>query len=158
RLVLLAWIVLALARIYREPPLLGDVLGVVPGMSRVAFFRYAFPSVELAVVVLAALGLDEVARARLSTRRTAVVAAASLAVVALATLEARPLAHRLGSDFYRHPYFWGSVGWGGATVLAGAATLLVPSARARASLAALLVAADAVVLFALPQGSAPRTV
>ena len=44
KLVLLGWIVVALTRVYREPPLLGDVLGVLPGMSRMAFFRYAFPS------------------------------------------------------------------------------------------------------------------
>jgi hypothetical protein len=159
RLVLLAWIMLALARIYREPPLLGEILGLVPGMSRVQFFRHGFPSVELAMVVLAALGLDEMAGPRPSRRRTAVVAGLSLGVVALATVEARPLAHRLGSDFYRDPYFWGSVGWGAAIVLAGAAgALFVRSPRARALSVALLVTADAVVLFALPQGSAPRSV
>ena len=37
RLVLLAWIVLVVARMYGEPPLLGHVLGVLPGMSHVAF-------------------------------------------------------------------------------------------------------------------------
>jgi hypothetical protein len=97
RLLLLAWIVLALARMYAKPPLLGDLVGLLPEMSRVAFFRYGFPSVELAVVVLAGLGLDELTRASPSRRRSAIVASASLAVVTLAALEARPLAHRLGS-------------------------------------------------------------
>ena len=46
---LLAWIVLGLARIYGEPRLLSDAVGVLPGMSHVVFYRYGFPSVELAV-------------------------------------------------------------------------------------------------------------
>ena len=44
RLVLLAWIVLVVARMYGEPPLLGHVLGVLPAMSQVAFMRYAAPA------------------------------------------------------------------------------------------------------------------
>jgi hypothetical protein len=158
RFVCAGWIVLALARIYHEPRLLGDVLGVLPGMSRVAFFRYAFPAVELAFVVLAALGLDGLARAGPSRRRLSVAAAASLALVAAAALEARPLAHRLGSGFYDHPYFWGSVGWGAAVVLAGTAVALLARSTARVGLAGLLVVVDAVVLFALPEASAPRHV
>jgi hypothetical protein len=158
KLVLLGWIVLALARIYREPPLLGEVLGVLPGMSRIAFFRYAFPSVELALVVLAALGLDGVARAAPARRRVALASGVSLALVVAAALDARPLAHRLGSRFYDHPYFWGSVGWGAAVVLVGTAAVLARSRRVRLGVAALLVAGDAFVLFALPEASAPRHV
>ena len=40
RCALLAWIVLALGRMFAEPPGLGALLGVLPGMSRVAFYRY----------------------------------------------------------------------------------------------------------------------
>ncbi len=158
KLVLLGWIVVALARVYREPPLLGDVLGVLPGMSRMAFFRYAFPSVEFALVVLAAFGLDGLARAAPARRRVAAAAGVSLALVLAATLEARPLAHRLGSGFYDHPYFWGSVGWAVAIVLAGTAAALAKPRRVRVALAALLVAGDAFVLFALPETAAPRDV
>jgi hypothetical protein len=158
KLVLVGWIVLALARIYREPPLLGDVLGVLPGMSRTAFFRYAFPSVEFALAVLAAFGLDGLARAGPARRRVAAATVVSLALVLVAALEARPLAHRLGSGFYDHPYFWGSVGWGVAIVLAGTAAALAKPRRVRVTLAALLVAGDAFVLFALPETSAPTHV
>src|SRR5207248_10642824 len=86
RLVLLAWIVLALARIYGQPRLLSDAVGVLPGMSHVAFYRYGFPSVELAATVLAAIGLDELARATLSRRRVGAVVTSGLAAVALAGL------------------------------------------------------------------------
>ena len=158
RLVLLAWIVLALARVYGGPLFLGDVLGVLPGMSRVAFFRYAFPSVEFAFVVLAALGLDGLARAGPARRRVALAAAPSRVFIAAAALEARPLAHRLGSVFSDGPYLWGSVGWGAAVVLMGTAAALVKCRRVRGVFAALLVIGDAFVLFALPEASAPHQV
>jgi hypothetical protein len=158
RLTLLAWIVLALARIYGEPRLFSDAVGVLPGMSRVAFYRYGFPSVELAVIVLAAIGLDEVARATVSRRRLAGLTSIVLAAVALAAFGARPLAHQLGSGFSRHPYLAGSAVWGAAIVLGIAAAATLRNARARIRLAALLVAGDALLLFALPEASGPRNV
>jgi hypothetical protein len=48
RLILLIWSVLIVARTYCEPPVLGSVLGVLPG-------------IRLAVVSLAVLGLTAVA-------------------------------------------------------------------------------------------------
>jgi hypothetical protein len=158
KLVLLGWIVLALARVYGEPPLLGDVLGVVPGMSRVAFFRYAFPSVELALVVLTAFGLDGIARASPSRRRVAFASAVSLVAVAAAGLAARPLVHSLGSQFDQHRYLLAAVGWGAAIVLAATAVASTRRRGVRIALAAVLVAGDAFVLFVVPQASAPRHV
>ena len=78
RLVLFAWIVLVVARMYGEPPLLGHVLGVLPGMSRVAFFRYGAPALEMAVIVLAALGLDGLLANRIPRRRVLGVTAGAL--------------------------------------------------------------------------------
>ena len=158
KFVLTTWIVLALARVYGGPFHLGDALGLLPGMSRVAFFRYAFPSIEFAFIILAALGLDGLARGRPARRRVALAAGASLLLIAAAALEGHPLAHRLGSGFHDHPYFWGSVGWGAALVLAGTAAALAGRVRVRVVVAALLVVADAFVLFALPEASAPRHV
>ena len=158
RLMLLAWILFVLARIYGQPPFLGDVFGVLPGMSRVAFFRYATASLELPVVILAALGIDGLARAPDSRRRLAWVATASLAVVVLAAIAARPLAHQLGSTFSHRPYFKGAVAWGAAVVLAGTAAALVRDRRVRIPLVALVLAADAVALFTVPELSAPRAV
>jgi Bacterial membrane protein YfhO len=149
RLLLLAWIVLSLARIYGEPRLLGGVLGVVPGMSHIAFYRYAFPTVELAVTILAAIGLDEMARGTVSRLRLAVVTAAMLAVVAVAAIAARALPHG--------QYLTGSAAWGLAVVLGIVAVALVRDSRRRIWTATLLVAVDALVLFALPQASAPRS-
>jgi hypothetical protein len=158
RLVLLIWIALVLARIYGEPPLVGDVLGVLPGMSRVAFFRYATASLELPVVILAALGLDQLAARPAPRLRLAWMALLSIALVGAAAIAARPLAHQLGPVFSHRPYFRGAVAWGTAVVIAGAVLALVRNSRARTGLLALLVACDAVVLFMVPELSAPRSV
>jgi len=156
---LLVWIVLVLARTYDSTHLLGQVLGVLPGMSQVAFFRYGSSSLELAVIVLAALGMDHLAQPGLARRRMLLIAVVSLVVVAVAAVVARPLAHQLGSAFAQRPYFKGSVVWAAAIVIAGGAVAaLVRSARARALLLAVLVVGDALVLFAIPEFSAPRRV
>jgi hypothetical protein len=157
RLALLVWIVLALARMYGLP-LLGDVLGILPGISDVLFYRYAFASVELSVIILAALALDDLVRAPLPFRRLAWGALAALALVAVAAIGARPLANQLGPVFGDRPYYEASVVWGVGVVMAGAAAALLRDSRARVWAITLLVAADAMVLFAIPELSAPRNV
>ncbi|HWE67265.1 MAG TPA: hypothetical protein VG298_11545, partial [Acidimicrobiales bacterium] len=63
RIVLAAWTVLALGRSYNVAPL-QHLVNALPGMGDVAFYRYANASWELAVIVLAAFGLDDVLRKR----------------------------------------------------------------------------------------------
>ncbi len=75
RLGLGAWVALWLLRTFGYPPVLHAV-GALPGLQSLAFFRYADPSWELAVVVLAAFGLDDIARSL--TRRRVLVAGAVL--------------------------------------------------------------------------------
>jgi hypothetical protein len=110
------------------------------------------------MTILAAIGLDELARAIPSRPRLASVTAGAVVIVASAALAARPLARELGGGFSRHPYLAGSAAWGAVVVLAVACAAVVRDPRARAALAALLVAGDSLVLFALPHASAPRNV
>jgi hypothetical protein len=158
RLVLSAWIVLALPLMYASPPVLTEVVGALPGMSRVIFSRYAFPSVELAVIILAALGLDALVTSPASRRRMLVAAGASLGLVALAAIVARPLAEEAGVAFSHRPYFPAAVLWGAGVVAIGAAAAVVRSRDRRMLLIGLVVVGDALLLFATPQLSAPRQV
>lgn len=73
RMGLAAWIVVSLLRTFGFPPLV-DLFAVIPGLRAAAFYRYANGSWELAVVVLAGFGVDDIARS-LVRRRTLVVAA-----------------------------------------------------------------------------------
>jgi hypothetical protein len=158
RLTLGLWLALALSRMFAEPPGLGAVLGILPGMSRVAFYRYGFPAVELAVVVLSALGLDRLATARLPRRNLAWTSGLALALVALAAREALPYARRLGHGSGQIRYLEASTAWGIAVVVACAAAILVRSARARVGIASAIVVVEALLLFVVPEGSAPRGV
>ncbi len=158
RLTLGLWLALALSRMFAEPPGLGAVLGFLPGMSRVAFYRYGFPQVELAVVVLAALGLDRLAAGRLSRRNLAWTSGLALALVALAVVEALTYARRLGHGSGQIRYLEASAAWGIAVVVAGAAAMLLRGARARVGVASAIVIIEALVLFLVPEGSAPRSV
>ena len=157
RLVLLTWIVLVLARMYAMP-VLGPLLGLLPGMSRMAFFRYSTPALELSVMVLAGLGIDDLARRPEARGRVVAVGAVALGLVAAAAIGAHSLTSQLGAKFDHRPYYAGSIVWGVAVLVAGAAIVLLRNARARVWLASLLVAADALVLFAIPEASAPRAV
>jgi hypothetical protein len=157
KIVLLAWIVLALSRMYGLP-LLGHVLGVLPAMSRIVFFRYATASVELSVIVLAALGMDDLVNVPAHRRRAVWGSVAALALIAVAALGAHPLASQLGPRYHAHPFFAAAVLWGAGIVIVACAITMLGRSRIRAPLLALVVAVDAIVLFAAPELSAPRAV
>ncbi len=156
RLVLVGWGLLVFARMYAQPPLLGHVLGVLPAMSRIEFYRYATAALELPVIVLAALGLDALTRGPTPRRRGIIAAAATLAVVLAAALYADPVVHSLGPSFHHLTYFDASVIWGGGVVVAAAAAVFLRRRETRAALLALLVVVDALVLFVVPEFAAPR--
>ncbi len=82
RLALGAWVVLCLARTYGLHPVVA-VFAHLPGIRSTAFYRYDNPAWDLALVVLAAFGMDDIRRRLV---RPAVVAGA--AVVAVAALAA----------------------------------------------------------------------
>lgn len=158
RLVLLVWTVLVFARMYNVPHLLWGVLGVLPGMSHVAFFRYATPALELSVIILAALGLDDLARAPGRRRRLLWGYLAMLMLVGLAVLEARTITTHLGARFSSRPYFALGIAWG---VLAPGVAVPVAfraAPRRRVPLIALWLAVDALAMFVVPEAAAPRAV
>jgi hypothetical protein len=158
RLILSGWILLAFARMYGQVPLLGHVLGWPPGMTRIAFFRYATPALELPVVVLAGLGLDDLVRVPGHRRRALWAAGVMLILVAAAALGARPLASTLGAKYDSRPYYALSVAWGALIVIALAVAARRREPPLRARLLCAVLAVDALVLFAAPQLAAPRHV
>lgn len=157
RFVLLAWIVLVVARMYGEPQVLSHVLGVVPGTSRVAFYRYGAPSLEMAVVVLAALGVDGLLANRIARRHMLGVTVGALLVVGIAAIGAVPLVHQFTEPSHR-VYSRGSVLWAAVVIAAGLLAAILVSSRARRLLAVAIVCLDALVMFVLPELSAPRSI
>jgi hypothetical protein len=158
RIVLGIWVVLVFARMYGQIPLLGHVLGWLPGMDHIAFFRYATASLELSVAILAAMGVHDLVTVPEHRRRLLWGAGAMLVLVSLATLGAHSLTRQLGAKFASRPYFAAAVAWGVLTVIAAAVTgsLREPGRRERLLTAVLVI--DALALFVAPEASAPRTV
>ena len=156
KLVLVGWGLLVFARIYGVP-LLGQVLGVLPEISRIQFYRYGTAALELPVILLAGLGLDDLARVPAHRRRLVWGALAMIAVIVIAAFGARPIVHSLGTRFPHGAFFHVSIIWASVAVVAAAAVAFVRSARSRAALLTLIVAVDAIVLFAVPEFAAPRS-
>ena len=158
RAVLGVWILLAFARMYGQVPLLGHVLGWLPGMSRVAFFRYGTPGLEFAVIVLAALGLDDLIAAPVRRVRALWAGVAMLALIAVTAVGARPLAHELGGVYSSRPYFEIAVAWAILVVVALAVIGGRWTGRARGAALCAVVAIDALAMFGTAELSAPRSV
>jgi hypothetical protein len=159
RILLAVAFIVTLSRMYGEPPLIGDPLSLLPGMSRVVFPRYAFGVLELITVLLAALGLDAFLRLAVTRRRQLAVAGVTLLVVVAATLGALPTVEKLSG--HHHSLFAAvSVAWAVGIVAAVAALAFVEASRVRlrTALAAGILAVDAVAMFAAPTLSAPRDV
>jgi hypothetical protein len=157
RVILALWIVVMLARMYHAPAFLGGAVNLLPGMSDAAVFRYSPPSVEFAAIVLAAFGIDTLVGTD-HRRLVTAAAAGSVALIAVAALVAHPLTRQLGAVYARHPYLAVSVAWAVAVVLLVGVASWLRRPRVRAALAAALLAGDALVLFVIPQLSAPRSV
>jgi hypothetical protein len=157
KLVLVGWGLLVFARLYGQPPVLGHVLGVLPEMARIQFYRYATAVFELPVIVLAALGLDDLTRAGAHRRRLMLVAVGVMAAVGGAWLVARPVVDSL-QGLVRHGavFFQVSIVWALATAAVVGVIAIVREARLRSALLVAVVVVDAIVLFAVPEFSAPR--
>lgn len=95
---LLAWIVLTLARTFGVPGM-PALWNLIPGVSLAAFYRYACPSWELAFVLLAARGIDAWARAQIPPRTAQAVAVGTLliALALFAWIVSTTMLHRIQS-------------------------------------------------------------
>jgi len=95
------WVLLCLLRTYGFSPMV-HLLAVVPVINATAFFRYADPSWELAVVILAVFGLDDIAR-RVTSRGVLVGSAALTgAMVVWAAMTAWPVMAHAGTTTPGH--------------------------------------------------------
>lgn len=156
RVALGVWVVVCLSRTFGLAPAV-TLMNLLPQMANVAFYRYAPPSWELALVVLAALGLDDIVQREVSTVWLLVAGSLALLLCVASGVLALPLVHHLVGAPHHRAWALGSAGWGVAVIVVGVALALVPKAAVRAAGLALLVVVDALVMFAVPQLSAPRS-
>jgi hypothetical protein len=155
RILLAAWIVVALARTFGVS-IASAVVNAVPQMGNTAFYRYAPVSWELAVVVLAALGIDDIAAGDISALRRAAAAVVALLATVLLALDSLPLLHHLVGAPHHRVWALASAGWGAAVVVAVAVAALLIRGRARTVALTALLVMDVLIMFLIPQLSAPR--
>ena len=175
-----AWILVCLLRTFGFPPVV-HLMAATPGLRLTAFFRYSDPSWELAAVVLAALGLDDIARGLTRRRVLAIGVALTGLLTVWAAVTAWPLMDGVltpsGQIAHRHWYPIGSmVAALGALVLLAVGGLVAgrplrpdPAGRAPGAgqarrlrnrrrgrvLMAGMIAAEAIVLLGFTYFSAP---
>jgi hypothetical protein len=157
KLILAAFVVLALSTIYGDPPVLRSILPALPGGTSVAFYRYSFGAVTFALLVLAALGIESVLAGQLRRGRAAGATGAALGLVALLAYEAHSLVTGLNGGASHSRWAWAQIGWGAAVVLAIGACAVGRGRIARYALV-LILALDAGVMFAVHELPAPTAV
>lgn len=153
---LVAWIGFAAAKAYGIEPAV-TLWNLVPGISITVVARYAQPSWQLALVVLAAWGLDDLARGGRALRGPWMATAALTALVLVAALSygASLWPHLQDSEPLRN-WALGSAAWAVATALACVLLLRAGARRwARTAIATLLVV-DAMAMAVIPTLSNPR--
>lgn len=157
RVVLAAWVVLCVGRTVGEP-VLRQIVNAVPGITQTAFYRYSDASWTLALIVLAALAIDDL-QERPERRRVAIGGTVALLVVAgLGGLATRYQGVVAGAP-YHWLWFGGSLGLAVLIVSACVVSGTRPwRPEARAAVLAGIVGVEALGLFVLPQMAAPRGV
>ena len=162
RIALGLWVLAAMSKTFGVAAV-SHLLNHLPAFHSIAFYRYSQPSWELAVVVLAAFGIDDMVRR--SVRPVVIVGAgvAALGAIAWAAGQAWPV--MTSAEGYAHPHSFTTA----SVVLAAVGVVVVmigglfsyAGGRPRGRrigrfLIAGAVVAEAAVLFAAPALSAPR--
>jgi hypothetical protein len=151
------WSVIVGARIYGFPGL-SRVISIIPGMSSVAFYRYSQPSLELAVIVLAMFGLNEIITRKVERKLIVKVSLAMAAIVVCLMLIAFKEEHKLYLAPHHHLWLAASVFWGIACLLAIILTITTKLKKWAKVLIPVILLVDAIAMFIIPQLSAPRHV
>jgi hypothetical protein len=162
RIALGLWVLLAMSKTFGVAAV-SHLLNHLPAFRSIAFYRYSEASWELAVIVLAAFGIDDMARR--NVRRLVVVGAgvAALGAIAWAAGQAWPVLTTATGYPHRHDFAVASIVLAvvGVVAVVGGGLLCAAGGGSTGRwigriLVAGAVAVEATVLFAAPSLSAPR--
>jgi len=153
------WVVLALLRVYGFPGV-AAALNLLPGISKIAIYRYIPPTFELASVLLAMVGLDAILKKEkhpsVGKRELLIITGVVCAVFLLFLPYAFHEEHRIALSHHHLLWFAASAAWAIGTVGALVVTIFFFRKYARILLP-LIMAVDVLVMFVVPQLSAPRS-
>ncbi len=158
RIALAAWILISLGKTFALP-VVSTLVNLLPGIKLAAFYRYAYATWIFALIILAMLALDDLARTRLS--RAPVVVAGALGTVGLLVCwrQAEDLV-ALNTDTRMQLTSAVSYGYGAASVVVLVLLLLWGLGR-KPRLAVVLIGlalgTEAIAFAAIPALSSPRS-
>ena len=165
RMVLAIWVLLSMSKTFGVTPI-SHLLNHLPWFHSIAFYRYSQTSWEFAVIVLAALGIDDLARRRIRPTLIVGTGVVALGCIAWAASQAWPVMTSVRGYAHARTFTVASVALavvGVLVVVAGGLLRYVrgagrSGAQARAGyfIVAAAVVLEAAVLFAAPLLSAPR--
>lgn len=152
---LAAWFALCLAKSFALEPAT-TLMNLLPGVPLAAFYRYAPPSWELAIVILAAFGIDALARSRPQARWAWLAAIAAFGAGLYALWDLRAVMFPELRD-QGPPRVWArnSMAWAITSAVVVLALLRWRTRRAVAALAVFL-ALESIALLAIPTFANPR--
>jgi hypothetical protein len=161
RLALGLWVLVTMSKTFGVTPVM-HLVNHLPGFQAIAFFRYSQTSWELAVIVLAAFGIDDLARRRVRPALVLGSGVLALGVIAWAASEAWPVMSTVTGYAHAHAFTVLSVVLAVVAVvlvLTGGLLMYTRGSRRRRVGKVLVVGAvilEAAVLFAAPLLSTPR--
>ncbi|HEX4774497.1 MAG TPA: YfhO family protein [Candidatus Saccharimonadales bacterium] len=151
---LLIWIAILAARVYGFPGI-SYILNLIPGMSKVAIYRYVEPALEFAAIMLAAFGFERVTQAKRSINRQIYIVCALLVMICvILAVIASKQEHLLVAAPHHRLYMIVSLVWSLGSVALIAASILRHYKYRRLVCSAIIVA-DVMLMFIFPQLSAP---
>ena len=152
---LAGWCVVVLCKTWALEPFL-TLANLVPGVTLAAFARYAHPSWEFALALLAAFAIDALLRGRVRRNMLPVAVGLALGLAIAASSYLAVLWPQIEQHDGLVNAAAASMGWAALTLLlAGVLAWRLAPLRAAQSLAALL-AIDAVAMYVVPTLSNPR--
>jgi hypothetical protein len=154
KLLLAAWVMVMIARIYSVAGV-ASILNVIPEMSKIAIFRYVEPLVELGIILLAAFGFDNVVNSKKLNRKYVLTGAAIVLGFGIFLLA---IAERHVHIFSTTPplSITLTLAWSIGCLVLIIASLFTPTHYRKAVCSAVIVV-DVLLMFMIPQLSAPRT-
>ncbi|MHB1664287.1 MAG: hypothetical protein ACYCT7_03350 [bacterium] len=156
-LLLGAWIVLALAKTFGFYPVV-VLWNLIPGITDVAFNRYAQPSWEFAVILLAAFGLNEMNKTR-KVNAIALLGAAQVPlffIILLLIYGSALIPTHLSANAEILHWAIGSAVWAGLTIIELFLFVLLVKPLWRGRVIAILLIVDSMATFVIPTLANPQ--
>lgn len=154
--VLIVWIILCALKIFEFGPV-ANVWNLIPGMTTVAFYRYASSAFEFAVILLACFGLEAIVEESENTNLLALVSIIACLAGLIVGCFKLP---SLWGEFSNMPgvqhWIAGSFAWMTLSSISAVIIIAIRHVKHRGALLACLLIFDATVMFSIPTLSTPR--